>query len=100
MTDTSAITSGIDFNRFLEASVSNAVFNIEADMQLLIRGPSLHFYIKNGSGAVLEYSFNGTTLHGRLIASEQRLYSFRRVSKIWFRSPGSTTVEVEAWATA
>jgi len=100
MTDTSPITSGIDFNRFLEASVSNAAFNTDADMNLFIRGPSLHFYIKNGSGAVLEYSFNGVTLHGRLAASAERLYSFRRVSKIWFRSPGSTTVEVEAWATA
>lgn len=100
MTDSSPITSGVDFNRFLTASVSNTAFNTDADMLLMIRGPSLHFYINNTGAAILEYSFNGETVHGRLAATSERLYSFRRVSKIWFRSPGSTTVEVDAWATA
>ena len=100
MTDVSPITSGVDFNRFLTAAVSNAAFNTDADMQLLMRGPSLHFYINNTGGATLEYSFNGTTVHGRLLTVTERLYSFRRVSKIWFRCATSTTVEVEAWVTA
>jgi len=101
MTDTSPITAGIDFNRFFEATVSSGSFLAEADTNLLIRGPSLHFYITNTGANPVEFSFNGTTLHGRVAASSERLFPFRRVSKVWLRVPsGSTTVEIEAWATA
>ena len=99
MTDKSKITAGIDFNRFFEITVNNAAFHAEVDVQLLIRGPSLHFYIRNTGVSSVEFSFNGNTVHGRLAPNSERLYPFRRVSKIWFRSAG-TTVEIEAWATA
>ena len=95
------ITDGVDFNRFFEATITSTTFQSDADTLLLIRGPSLHFYIRNGSVNELEFSFNGNTLHGRILANSERLYAFRRVSKIWFRAPGGNVdVEVEAWATS
>lgn len=100
MADRSPITDGVDFNRFLDVGVTGAVFPAEADALLLIRGPSISFYMKNAGAADVEYSFNGTTVHGRLLAGTERFYPFRRVSKVWFRAAGPTTVEIEAWATA
>lgn len=100
MTDTSPITDGVDFNRFIEATVTGAVFPTDADALLLIRGPSISFYMKNTGGDPVEYSFNGNTVHGRLAAGAERFFPFRRVSKIWLRSAGPAVVEIEAWAVA
>lgn len=102
MTDSSPITSGIDFNRFAEVAVTSSTFDgYSADVLLLIRGPSLSFYIRNSGSNSVEYSFNGNTLHGRIPSNSERFFPRRRVSKVWLRvRAGSTTVEIEAWATA
>lgn len=100
MTDTSPITDGVDFNRFITVSVTSAVFQTNADAQLLIRGPSISFYMKNTGAADIEYSFNGSTLHGKLPTNTERFFPYRRVSKIWFRAAAPSTVEIEAWAVA
>lgn len=65
-------------------------------------------FTNESTGQVVEYSFNGTTVHGVLdgtAASTTRLKTFlnRPVSLIWFRlksgSAGPATVTVEAWGT-
>jgi hypothetical protein len=95
------ITKGADFNFFHADTVDNAGFTEDPYIPG-VRGPSHSFYIRNTGGQTLEYSFNGNTLHGRITATQdERFFPNRSISKIWFRAPaGSTTVEVEGWASA
>lgn len=48
------------------------------------------------SGAVLEYSFDGTTVHGQILAGESFLYYERRESGIAVRGAGAA-FRIEAW---
>jgi len=52
------------------------------------------------SGGPVEYSFNGTTLHGDMtlsLPSQSLIFFDRAVCGIWFR--GSGVVRIEAWGT-
>lgn len=56
-------------------------------------------------GYAIEYSFNGTTVHGDMIpgtSSGSLVFDFRPISLIWFRlksgATGPANIRIEAWA--
>ncbi len=94
------ITQGKDFNFYQEVTVTNASFPHDADVEFNFRGQQ-SFSLVIESGTRVEYSFNGNTLHGSLVAgtaTEAIMFDNRRVSRIWFRTTSTSTVRVEAWA--
>lgn len=97
----STITYGVDFNYYKSFVVASTEFKTKADVQFRFRGQS-GFSLMNMGDNVIEYSFNGTKVHGTLVpdtASEAIQWDLRRVDHIWFRAPsGSSEVRVEAWA--
>jgi hypothetical protein len=55
--------------------------------------------IYNGGAGVLEFSFDGTNIHGRVLANERRLFRMRYEAGIAVRGDGGATpiFEIEAW---
>lgn len=97
---TQPITDGKDFNFFADVIVSNTTFADALPVVINIRGQQ-SFSLVVESGVRVEYSFNGTTVHGSLTpatATEAIQFDNRRVSKIWFQAASSSSVRVEAWA--
>lgn len=97
------ITQGKDFNFFQKVTVSSANFNASADVAINIRNQAGLILSNETTGSVVEYSFNGNTLHGDLTfgqGSQTIKFDNRRVNFIWLRlkSGGTATVRVEAWA--
>jgi len=96
------VTNGRDFNFFSRISVTSATFTDTCDALITFPTQTVSFLLE-GTG-VVEYSFNGNTLHGDMdsAASTRGLvFDKRLISKIWFRlkSGGPVTVRVEAWGT-
>lgn len=106
-------TIGKDFNFFQSASISATSFGGESldgyqpDMIITFPTNGIMFTAET-AGQVVEYSFNGQTVHGVLdgaTTSTTRVVKFdnRTVSLIWFRlksgSAGPATVTVTAWGT-
>lgn len=96
-------TVGRDFNFFQKAEISDSSFNEECDMIITFSTKSVMMLLENTTG-VVEYSFNGNTVHGELnstLPSRGIAFDNRVISKIWFRlksgSPGPLTVRVDAW---
>ncbi len=63
------ITDGVDFNFFQKVIVTNTTFGVgadgyAADVLILLRGNVIGFTLVNEGSEVVEYSFNGNTLHG------------------------------------
>lgn len=56
----------------------------------------------NRGANIVEYSFDGSTVHGDLDPSDESViltFNNRVEDKVWFRySGGTSTVRVEAWA--
>jgi hypothetical protein len=59
------------------------------------------FSLLNRGAAVVQYSFDGTTVHGDLDPSDDsigRIFDIRTECKIWLKSAsGTNIVRVEAW---
>lgn len=96
------ITSGHDYNFFQKITVSSDTFGDNADVIFGIKNVRA-FTIANEGTGVVQYSFNGQTLHGDMTpgkASEAIAFDNRCVSKIWFRLASGTAsiVRVEAWS--
>ncbi len=95
------ITQGFDYNfhqLFTITSTTLGDADGYANVYIPLKGPVMSFYLINTSANLVEYSFNGNKTHGFLAGNSERLYQFRRVSKIWFRAPvGTVTVSLEAW---
>jgi hypothetical protein len=99
------ILNGKDFNYFKKPIITSTTFkpnNEEPDILFNIKY-LVSFSMVNEGNAKVEYSFNGTTVHGDMIpgtATSTITFDNRRVSAIWFRVPdgGSVTVRVEAWS--
>lgn len=101
------ITRGRDFNFFQKVSVSATTFgggSVDGyQPDLLIKFPTQSLIFLNESAGVIEYSFNGFTVHGQLDGGTTSLtkmlkFDNRVVSLIWFRSTsGTQTVSVQAW---
>lgn len=102
-------TYGKDWNFFQKVTVAATTFGggsvdgYQPDMVITFTTQNVIF-LNEGTG-ILEYSFNGNTVHGELDGSTNSLtkmftFTNRVVSKIWFRvKSGSTggTVSVQAW---
>jgi len=98
----SPITTGKDFNFFRKVDSSSTFFTETALIAFNFKGLASFSLVNEGAG-VVEYSFNGNTLHGDMIpgtVTASLFFDNRRVSKIWFRSPGggTNTMRIEAWA--
>jgi hypothetical protein len=106
---------GRDWNFFQKVSIATGTFGggsvdgyqdgYQPDMLITFSTQSAIFL--NESTGIVEYSFNGTTVHGELDGSVGSLtkmltFNHRRIAKIWFRiksgSSGPITVSVQAWA--
>lgn len=101
MTVTGPITNGRDFNFFDTKTISAVAFATDADIVINIKNVR-NLIMTNYGTAVVEYSFNGTTVHGDMrfgTPTAHLVFNGRAVSKVWFRVPSSTAeVRVEAWA--
>lgn len=99
---------GADYNFFKKISVVATAFGgdtidgYQPDCVLVFTNTGLTL-LNEGSG-VVEYSFNGTTVHGELDstkASAGMSFDNRVVSAMWFRiksgSTGPIVVRVDAW---
>jgi len=96
-----AKTQGQDFNFFQKTTVSSTQFGTNPDMIITFKTSGAVFHIE-GTG-VVEYSFNGTTVHGELNYGTNRAtlnFVNRNICLIWFRVKSGTNpvVSVEAWA--
>jgi len=104
------ITRGRDFNFHQKMIVtasdfgSNSIDGYQPDMIITFSTQGVMFFNESGAG-VVEYSFNGTTVHGELdptLPSRALSFDNRVISLIWFRiKPGSfgpVVVRVDAWA--
>lgn len=103
---------GHDFNYFQKKVVNWTQFGALDGYTADGYGPDLiipfstqaAIFLNEGTG-IIEYSFNGTTVHGELDGSVSSLtkmltFNSRVISLIWFRvKAGSTssTVSVQAW---
>lgn len=94
-------TKGRDYNFFERVDVSSATFGEHPD--LVVTFPTSGVLFLNEGDGVVEFSFNGNTVHGSLNSSDASkgiIYDNRVVSTIWFRYVSGTspiTVRVEAW---
>jgi len=107
-------TYGRDWNFFQRLNVSATSFGggsidgYQPDMIITFTTQGVIFLNENAtaSGKIVEYSFNGTTVHGELDVSTGSLtkmltFNNRVISKIWFRvksgSSGPIPISVQAW---
>lgn len=104
------ITNGRDFNFFEKLQVSTTTFGgdsvdgYQPDMVITFPTYGLILHTEDSGSNIIEYSFNGNTVHGELIPGTGRstpTFINRQVSLIWFRvktgSTGPITISVEAW---
>lgn len=100
---------GRDFNFYQKINVtaidfgSNTIDGYQPDIVITFSTQAIMFLNENSSG-VIEYSFNGTTVHGELdpsLPTRGIFFDNRVVSLIWFRvksgSSGPITIRVDAW---
>lgn len=97
----SKIEQGADFNFFRKVTVNNAFFTDNSSITFNIKGLQTFTLVNEGTD-VVEYSFNGNTLHGDMTPgtpTEALAFDNRRVTAIWFRSAVTPqTIRVEAWS--
>ncbi len=100
------ITYGRDFNFFKNVaptSISAGIFNFDADLCITFPSYTVTFMLQDGYTGSVQYSFNGTTVHGDMnnFAGTQTaslIFQNRQISKIWFTTTsGDPIVRVEAW---
>ena len=95
------ITDGISPDFFTKVTVNDAAFPDTETVLINVKWLK-GFSISNEGTAVVEYSFNGTHVHGDLTpgkASESIFFDGRQRYKIWLRTatPGQV-VRIEAWS--
>jgi hypothetical protein len=87
------------YNYFEVLAVAPATF--PADPQIIFGFLSDGFTFLNRGATVVEYSFDGVTLHGDLNpadSSKSVIFNGRTEDRVWFRAPaGAGTVRVEIW---
>jgi|SRR3990167_6921358 len=96
------INQGKDYNHFSKITITGTGFPTDAQVVFNFRGEQTFSFVNEGV-SVIEYSFNGNTLHGDLTPATPTAAIFfdnRRVSRIWFRVPSgvASVIRVEAWA--
>lgn len=101
-------TQGADFNYYQKFNVSATDFgstSVDGNQpDAIITFPTQNVLFFNEGTGVVEYSFNGTTVHGEMDstqASKSLAFPSRVISMIWFRvrsgSSGPITIRVDAW---
>jgi hypothetical protein len=89
------------YNFFQKVSVTGATFPTTPQTVFDIKYQN-SFLLLNEGDTKVEYSFDGSTLHGDLTPSTPSAgiaFDNRIVDKIWFRtSSGTQIVRVEAWS--
>lgn len=96
-------TLGYQHSQFAKITVTATAFATTPDFRCLIRGGMTGFSLSLFSGASLQYSFNGTDVHGDLFATGGGGPAFvqfdnRAVDQIYFQVPsGTSVVRVECW---
>lgn len=101
MVNRGPITNGRDFNFFQKIEVTSTTFSNDCD--LIIPFPTRGVMFLLESDGVVEYSFNGNTLHGDMdfnAATKGIVFDNRTITKIWFRRVSGTaplTVRIESW---
>jgi hypothetical protein len=104
------INYGRDWNFFQKVAVSATTFgggSVDGyQPDLIITFPTQSVLFLNEGTGVVEYSFNGNTVHGELNSATPSIglaFDNRVISLIWFRvqsgSTGPITVAVHAWST-
>lgn len=102
-------TQGRDFNYYTKLAVSATTFGGSSvdgyQPDIIIKFPTYGLIFLNEGSGVVEYSFNGTTIHGELDstkASSGLSFDNRVVSLAWFRvkagSTGPINISIHAWS--
>ena len=95
------ITWGRSFNFFQNATISSGTFATDCDMIITFPTYTVSFILTGGGK--LQYSFNGTDIHGDMDSAASSLtasltFQNRPITKIWFKNTsGTTNIRVEAW---
>lgn len=99
-------TQGVDFNYFQQFTITNTTFGGQSidgyQPSDIIRFPTYSVIFINTGSTPVNYSFNGTTLHGIIGASGTPTgfleFNNRVISLMWFSvSSGSGSIQVHAW---
>ena len=92
----------VDYNTFARIAVDGYVFTTDPDVRFDYRHSNLSFSLVWEGTGVIEYSFDGETVHGDMQNGQPTAAMFfddRCVSYIWFRLvSGGGNVRVEGWA--
>jgi hypothetical protein len=97
-----------DFNFFNKISISDTEFSNDYDAIIPFRksNMSFSFCLENAaSGNIIEYSFDGETVHGDMeydTPTQAMFFDDRIFTKVWFRAKTSgdigVIIRIEAWA--
>lgn len=103
---TDKIVLGRDFNFYTKIDVTVGSFQAAYDAIITFPTQTVMLLNEDTGSDIVEYSFNGNTLHGELnpaLITKSMTFDNRVISKIWFRvksgSTGPITVRIDAWAT-
>lgn len=94
------ITNGRDFNFFKKVPVSRSLFSSDCDALITFTSENISLF-NEGTG-VIQFSFNGNTIHGELNpntgTSNLTITNSNSISKIWFKlfSGPSSNVRIQA----
>jgi hypothetical protein len=95
-----------DYNFFKKLEISATDFQDDQDAFITFANYGLILTNEDPGTEVVEYSFNGETVHGELIPgnnspTRQMVFLNRQISRIWFRvkdgSMGPIIVRIDAW---
>ena len=88
-------TRGKDFNYFEEVTISGVgSFPTTPDAMSRFRGSRRMMFVCT-AGSDIAYSFNGTTVHGKMVADQIFNFGPRNEDKVFFTGTG--TVQVHMW---
>lgn len=95
------IVNGRDYNFYRSQTFSNTTFANTADYVITFPTAGVIFINESGSG-IIEYSFNGNTVHGKLdgasTVTKSLTFLNRVISPIWVRVvSGSCVFTVHGW---
>lgn len=103
---TGKIVLGRDFNYYTKVDVTVGSFQATCDAIITFPTQTVMLLNEDTGSDIVEYSFNGNTLHGELnpsLITKSMTFDNRVISKIWFRvksgSTGPITVRIDAWGT-
>jgi hypothetical protein len=90
-----------NYNTFSRITVDGYAFSSAPDVTFTYRHSNLNFSLVWEGTGIIEYSFDGTNVHGDMQngqPTQAMFFDNRNVGAIWFRLvSGSGTVRVEGW---